>query len=145
MRCQHTRYLVTRFVHDIVLSFVCFTCNSTLGLWFLITLWYTGAILVYVACVYVHVCMCGPHRVISNQPSPMHIDFLLVQCTLHWLISILHSQLASSNPISCPARLINQPSGSLHLDPAPAGNRFRVKTQAFRNGSCGGGKKSACR
>jgi hypothetical protein len=111
MRCLYTHYLLTRYFHGVTFSFVYFTCKRMLRLWILIAVWCTNILSFLfqdVACVFVHVCMCRLYRVIANPPSPIHTDFLLVQCTLHWLISILHSQLARSNPISCPARLINQ-------------------------------------
>jgi hypothetical protein len=148
VRCFYTRYLLTRYLHGVIFSSVYCTCKSTFGQWILITLRFPSIptfLFQDVTCLCC-TCMCGLPRVISNPPSPIHTDFLLTQCALLWLICKLHSQLARSNPhlLSCKAH--QSASGSLHLDPAPARNRFRVKTQAFRNGRCKGVTgKSACR
>ena len=90
-------------------------------------------------CVYLCTCrsVCNTERYQIHQPT--HIDFL-PQCTVLRLISALHSQPARSNPISCLVGLINQLLALYTSTPTPVRNRFRVKTQAFSNGSYGGKK-----
>jgi hypothetical protein len=78
------------------------------------------------ACVYAYKCVRYAEWYQIRQP--MHIDFLLPQCTLLRLISTLHSQPARSNPISCLVGLINQLLALYTSTPTPVRNRFRVKT-----------------